>query len=86
MPEPRTTIPPTIAHVVSTSPSPVAVAHMASANESRCRAAHHRKNGTVSGQETSPPLPRTAAATGAEKGYTDLEMVLATVRGGPPSP
>src|SRR5262245_23033384 len=45
----RTTTPPTIAQLVSLSPPAETVAQRALASSSRCRAAHQRANGTVSG-------------------------------------
>src|SRR5262249_4194310 len=56
------TMPPTMAQVVSLSPSPVTVAHKALSKWSWCRAAHQIANGTVSQQTTLEPLPRRLAA------------------------
>ncbi|MEX0715496.1 MAG: hypothetical protein WD066_02870 [Planctomycetaceae bacterium] len=55
-------MPPTIAQVVSRSPSPATVFHNAPSNSNGCRATLHSTNGTVSGDEMRSPLPRTDAA------------------------
>src|SRR5207237_473433 len=56
------TIPPTIAQVVSRSPSPLTVSQSASTKLLRYEPAHQSENGTVSCAETPVPLPNTATA------------------------
>ena len=56
------TAPPTIAHVVSRSPSADTVLHSASTKSRGWRAMHQIASGTVSCAVTSEPLPRTSTA------------------------
>ena len=61
-PEDRATIPPTMAQVVSRSPSPLTVRHMASSKLARLCAALQMQKGTVSCAETLFPVPSLRAA------------------------